>query len=177
MRIRRIPTRTAAVVAAAGLAAAVASPAAASPSEAWQPFSATAGEGCFAGWSEGRLAWRETRPPQAPAVEAVGRVAGGAEPSDTPYPCPAVVDPRAAAVAFTAYSGDTVVDTAERRTAAGGAPLDFTVVLDPGPWSGAPSPSARIDRVDVQVCLLNDPSERPGTMFPDECGEPRTYRP
>lgn len=185
MSLHRTLKRTAALAAATAMAAgtitAAASPAAADTAEArmWTSFSATAGSACFGGTSEGRMNWEFASSPRGPFVALVGTVGSG--PLEPDLICPAVVDPRTAVVTFTGYHGSLPVGTVQER--ADGAPHTFETRLlyDPEPGPGAEVSPQRIDRIEVQVCLVDDRaaerSEEHGLgMFPDECGDTETYR-
>jgi hypothetical protein len=127
-----------------------------------QPFYADSGDNCRSGVTSGSLSWISRGPLAVTAVDVAGTLTDRPLPSD---PSTACRDPRYSSATFTAYRGDVVVDSEQRRVDNGQVQFRFQL-------AGASTTYQPIDRVVVRVCR----HAPPGMGLPDYCGRPVEYR-
>lgn len=130
-----------------------------------QPFSADSGDRCPAGTTSGNLGWH-VRPGPLPisVVDVVGVVEDHPLPADPRLSCS---DPRFTTATFTAYHGDTAVDSESVSVDNGQLVVEFPL----GDLST--DRMIPIDQIIVQVCRHAPPDMK---IF-DYCGKPVGYRP
>jgi hypothetical protein len=119
-------------------------------------FSADSGDQCGRGVTEGTLDWLE-EPVIRPIVQVKGTLA------DDPDISPCAPDQMHSRATFTAYNGDTIVDSETLRADDGTVELDFEL--------SDPNGVTAIDRVVVQVCRF--PNSPIGTSY---CGKAAEYK-